>query len=159
MHCAIITFKNKLGVSFLKKSILIIILLFIAIQFIRPQKSNPPVKEGDALQAPEKVMHVLRRSCYDCHSNETNWPWYADIAPLSWSIASHVKEGRKALNFSEWKKISKEIKQKRLKRAIKTTQNGMMPLPSYLWLHKDAKLSSQEKTLLKRWFEAELEKL
>lgn len=143
----------------MKKAIIIIIVLLAAIQFIRPQKSNPPVDEKIALHAPEEVMHILRRSCYDCHSNETTWPWYADIAPLSWSIASHVEEGRKALNFSEWAKIPSDIKKKRLKRAVKTTQNGMMPLSTYLWLHKDAVLSPEDKQVLKAWFESELEKL
>jgi len=139
-----------------KKILIIIIVLFALIQLIRPDRTNPPVDENIALHAPDKVAVILKRSCYDCHSNETVWPWYSNISPLSWSIAGHVKDGRKALNFSEWAKIDPKIKTKRLKRAVKTTANGMMPLSSYLWIHKDAKLSKEDKEVLKTWFEGEL---
>jgi hypothetical protein len=137
----------------MKKIFLIFLLILIAIQFIRPEKTNPPVDEKTTLKAPENVMKILKRSCYDCHSNETVWPWYSNIAPLSWSIISHVNDGRKALNFSNWTKIDPKIKEKRIKRAIKTTANGMMPLSTYLWLHEDAKLSKEDKEVLRRWFE------
>jgi hypothetical protein len=142
----------------MKKTLLILLLILIAIQFIRPEKTNPPVNEKTTLKAPENVMEILKRSCYDCHSNETVWPWYSNIAPLSWSIISHVNDGRKALNFSNWTKIDPKIKEKRIKRAIKTTANGMMPLSTYLWLHEDAKLSEEDKAALKGWFEGVLER-
>ncbi len=143
----------------MKKAFLIIVAILILIQFIRPERTNPSVDPAEALQAPEEVVTILRRSCYDCHSNETKWPWYSNIAPMSWSIASHVREGRKALNFSRYRTIDPKIKAKRLKRMIKTTRNGMMPLPSYLWLHKDAKLSPEEKQTIEAWAESELQKL
>jgi hypothetical protein len=142
----------------MKKTLLILLLILIAIQFIRPEKTNPPVNEKTTLKAPENMMEILKRSCYDCHSNETVWPWYSNIAPLSWSIISHVNDGRKALNFSNWTKIDPKIKEKRIKRAIKTTANGMMPLSTYLWLHEDAKLSKEDKEVLKGWFEGVLER-
>ena len=142
----------------MKKLLLIIIIIFALIQLIRPDRTNPPVDENIALHAPGKVAAILKRSCYDCHSNETVWPWYSNIAPLSWSIVAHVNDGRKALNFSKWAKIDPKTKAKRLKRAIKTTANGMMPLSTYLWIHKDAKLSKEDKEILKTWFEEELEK-
>ena len=143
----------------MKQTLLIIVALFLLSQLIRPDRTNPPVNPDEALHAPKKVETVLRRSCYDCHSNETRWPWYSNLAPFSWTIASHVKEGRLALNFSKWQTIPEKIKIKRLKRAIQTTSNNMMPLPSYLWLHKEAKLSKSDKMLLKTWFEQELAKL
>ena len=143
----------------MKKAFLIIVLLLIGIQFIRPDRTNPSVDPTEALQAPEEVAAILRRSCYDCHSNETKWPWYSAVAPMSWSIASHVREGRKALNFSRYRTIDPKIKAKRLNRMIKTTRNGMMPLPSYLWLHKDAKLSPEDKQTIETWAESELQKL
>jgi len=142
----------------MKKLLLIIIIIFALIQLIRPDRTNPPVDESITLHAPDKVAAILKRSCYDCHSNETVWPWYSNIAPLSWSIVAHVNDGRKALNFSKWAKIDPKTKAKRLKRAIKTTANGMMPLSTYLWIHKDAKLSKEDKEILKTWFEEELEK-
>ena len=138
------------------KLILIMIALFIAIQAIRPTQTNPLVDESKALKAPKEVMQILQPSCYDCHSNETKWPWYANIAPLSWSIVSHVNDGRKALNFSEWKEIPKEIKIKRLKRMKQTTNNGMMPLSSYLLLHKKAILSQKDKARIGTWCDEKL---
>ena len=143
----------------MKKTVIILLLLLVAIQFIRPARTNPPVDPAHALHADEEVIQLLRQSCYDCHSNETRWPWYSQIAPISWSIASHVDDGREALNFSEWTQIDPKIKAKRLKRAIQTTRNGMMPLPMYLWIHKDAKLSREQKKVIEKWATAELEKL
>jgi len=143
----------------MKKTILIIVAVLVAIQLIRPERTNPPVDPSLTLQTDPEVMRILKRSCYDCHSNETKWPWYSNIAPLSWSITSHVKEGREALNFSKWHQIDPKTKKKRLKRAVKTTSNGMMPLPSYLWIHHDAKLSKADKARLKAWFEAQLQQL
>jgi hypothetical protein len=140
------------------KILLIMIAFFIAIQFIRPEKTNPPIKKALALEAPKEVMDILKRSCYDCHSNETKWPPYSEVAPLSWSIVSHVNEGREALNFSNWKKIDQDIKTKRLKRAIKTINNGMMPLSSYLILHEEATLNDTQKATLIKWCNQELAK-
>lgn len=143
----------------MKKTIITILILFIAIQFIRIEKTNPPFEEKTALNAPENVKAILKRSCYDCHSNETKWPWYSNIAPLSWSIASHVKDARAAFNFSNYENIKTDIKIKRLKRAVQTVNNSMMPLSSYLWFHKDAKLTKNEKKILSDWFQKEIDKL
>jgi len=125
-------------------------------QFIPLDKTNPKVDESIALHTNEKVMKILKRSCYDCHSNETKWSIYSDIAPLSFEVLSHVNVGREAINFSEYKKIDKEIKIKRLKRSIQTVKNGMMPLSSYLMFHDEAKLTKADKELLVKWFEAQL---
>ncbi len=143
----------------MKKTLLIIIVLLIVIQFIRPERTNPPIDPQKSLKTDPAVMKILKRSCYDCHSNETKWPWYSNIAPLSWSIVSHVNEGRKALNFSAYTTIDPKIKEKRLKRLIKTTRNGMMPLSSYLLIHKNAVLSSSDKQTLEKWANEELKRL
>jgi cytochrome c551/c552 len=135
---------------------LILIGIILLMQLIQPEKTNPPVDTTITLKAPKEVMQILKRACYDCHSYETIWPWYSNIAPLSWSIASHVKDGREAVNFSKWEEIQDEIKIKRLKRAIKTVNNGMMPLSSYLFLHPEATLSKEDKEVLIRWFDAYL---
>jgi hypothetical protein len=134
-------------------------MIFIAIQFIRPEKTNPRVDKTIALSASKDVMDILKKSCYDCHSYETKWPTYSEIAPISFFVASHVKKGRKALNFSEWKNIDTDIKEKRLKRAIMTVNNGMMALPSYVSVHDNAKLNKDEKTILIKWLEDEIHKL
>jgi len=135
------------------------VIVLIAIQFIPIKKTNPPVDEAIALHTDKKVMEILHKSCYDCHSNETKWSVYADIAPLSFGVASHVKDGRAALNFSRYKTIPKEIKIARLKRAISTVKLGIMPLSSYLLFHKDASLTHEDKKVLIAWFEKELQRL
>ena len=126
------------------------------IQFITVDKTNPEVDEKLTVKAPEEVMKLLKQSCYDCHSHETKWPYYSAIAPVSFFVASHVKDGRRAMNFSKWNEIDPEIKQKRLKRAIKTVNNGMMALPSYVSAHEEAKLSKDDKEVLVSWFKKEL---
>ena len=139
-----------------KKIMIIVILIMILIQFIPLEKTNPKVDETIALNSDIEVMKILKRSCYDCHSYETKWSIYSDIAPLSFSVSSHVSKGRKTLNYSEWNKIDIETKITRLKRAIKTVKNGTMPLSSYLMLHEEAKLSQDDKKILVEWFEKEL---
>lgn len=141
----------------LKKTLIFIIILLFAIQFISIDKTNPPVDEKIALNAPQEVMDILKNSCYDCHSFETKWPYYSNIAPVSFFVASHVKKGRKALNFSQWSEIDPQRKEQRLKRAITTVNNGMMALPSYVSAHEEAQLSKDKKNLLTKWFNAELE--
>ncbi|MDQ7061075.1 MAG: heme-binding domain-containing protein [Sulfurimonas sp.] len=143
----------------IKKIALFAIVILFAIQFIGIDKTNPPIDAALTLDAPEEVMTLLKTSCYDCHSNETVWPYYSDIAPVSFFVAAHVEDARSALNFSQWKAIDKKVKTKRLKRAIITVKNEMMALPSYLLGHEDARLSYEEKVLLTDWFQSELDKL
>jgi hypothetical protein len=138
------------------KTIIAIIILLVSIQFIPLDKTNPPVDEKVALKAPSEVMSILKKSCYDCPSNETKWPYYSDIAPVSFFVVSHVNDGRKAMNFSCWDNIDSKIKQERLKRAVITVNNGMMALPSYLYAHDEAKLNREEKKILNAWFKKEL---
>ena len=127
-----------------------LLVLLIVIQFIPVKKSNPPIDENMALKAPEDVMKLLKKSCYDCHSNETKWPWYSAIAPLSWSIVSHVNNGRKALNFSNYKKIDKNIKIKRLKRAIKTRLRRVWPIFSKASRRLSRRFYSPQKMRIKK---------
>ena len=143
----------------LKKIVLFTIFPLICIQFISIDKINPKIDETMSLHTDTQVMKILKKSCYDCHSNETEYSIYADIAPLSFGIESHISDARKALNFSNYKNISDDIKKARLQRAIKTIKNGMMPLSSYLMFHNEAKMTQEERDILIRWFERELEKL
>ena len=143
----------------LKKIMIGLVLLLIFIQFIPLDKTNPKVDEKIALYTDKKVMNILKRSCYDCHSNETKWSIYSDIAPLSFEVLSHVNVGREALNFSKYKSISKDIKIKKLKRCIQTVRNKMMPLSSYLMFHDEAKLSKEDREILIDWFSKELRKI
>jgi len=101
----------------MKKALFGLLAIAIVIQFIRPNFHNPKVDERIALQADEKVMVVLKKACFDCHSNETTYPWYHNVAPVSWFMADHIDEGRKALNFSTWANINADIRIKRIERA------------------------------------------
>ena len=139
----------------LKKTVLSLLFVVISIQFIPLQRTNPKIDPTSELQAPSSVMNILKRSCYDCHSNETKWSKYAYIAPLSFGIVSHVKDGRKALNFSNYKNIPNNIKKMRLKRAIQTIKIDRMPLSSYTLFHKEVKLSKDDKKVLIDWFNKE----
>ncbi|NOQ30159.1 MAG: cytochrome C [Helicobacteraceae bacterium] len=140
----------------LKQITIYLIAPLALLQLIQLDHTNPKIDPDIELKAPAPVMKLLKNSCYDCHSNETKWPSYSYIAPISFGVVSHVNDGRKAMNFSEWKNIKDEQKIKRLKRAIETVKNGRMALPSYLDVHESAKLSKDNKKVLTTWFEKEL---
>lgn len=137
--------------------------LFVSIQFIRPEMTNPPIVAEQTLEAnaqiPEKTRSILARSCSDCHSNDTNYPWYAQIAPASWFLADHIKEGRRELNFSEWGNLSAQRKARKLEEICEQTQIREMPLPSYLWIHRGAQLSDEEIKTICEWTESERAKM
>lgn len=119
------------------------------LQLLPHGRSNPPVV-GD-LGAPAEIDAILRQSCYDCHSNETRWPWYARVAPVSWWLVSHVDEGRRELNFSEWSSLEPRARRARLKDIEQQVALGEMPLGSYVILHPGARLSDAERDALRRW--------
>lgn len=124
---------------------------FILIQFFRPDFTNPPVNEAEKLQAPENVQAILKRSCNDCHSNETVYPWYSKIQPSAWFLADHISEGRRELNFSIWNTYEKNKKSRKLEEICDQVKYRAMPLPSYLWIHWNAKLSDAEIKTLCDW--------
>ncbi len=132
------------------KIVLSLIFILITIQFIPVEKTNPPVDKRYEIKAPKEVKALFKRACYDCHSNETKWPWYSNIAPASFYIAKHVKDGRAWLNFSEWEKYNDKKKTK-LKREIFRAVALAMPLPMYLSVHKEAKLTEEEKDKIRYW--------
>ncbi len=130
----------------------IIALVFVVFQFIPygKDKTNPKTDPKLEIKVPSKVATLLKKSCYDCHSNQTKWPWWSYVAPASWSIYDDVRGGRRALNFSTWEKYTKKEKEK-LKKGIYRTIAGPMPLPQYVWLHKDAKLSKEDIKTIRDW--------
>jgi hypothetical protein len=127
----------------------VLVVLVVAIQFIPVDSANPPV-ESDIPTSPA-VKAVLRRACYDCHSNETQWPWYSRIAPISWLLAWDVREGRAELNFSTWNQYSTQQQVKKLRESWKEVSEGEMPPWYYLPVHRDARLSAEARTLLEQW--------
>ena len=134
----------------MKRALLIILVIFVVMQFIRPVKENLPVDKNLEIKASYEVMKIFKTSCFDCHSNETVWPWYSNIAPFSWVIAPHVAEGRKALNFSIWEEYSLEKKDEKMK-AIYRTAYASMPLPSYISLHESANLTKEQRSMIRDW--------
>jgi hypothetical protein len=123
--------------------------LFVAAQFVPVPKTNPPTETE--VPAPAEVREVLRRACYDCHSNETVWPWYARVAPASWLLAWDVNEGREHLNFSTWNRLNDADRQHAFEEIQEEVESGAMPLPIYLPLHPEARLSDQDKAILATW--------
>lgn len=123
----------------------------ILIQFIPINRNNPPVDNNLVISTPKDVEVILKNSCYDCHSNKTIWPVYSYIAPISWLVAKDVKNGREELNFSEWNKLDDSKMEKKKEEIIEEISRDTMPLPIYLITHPSAKLSEDDKLLLKNW--------
>ncbi|MBI4890893.1 MAG: heme-binding domain-containing protein [Acidobacteria bacterium] len=134
----------------------ILLALFVLIQAVRPERTNPPVKAGNTLQAryqlPAAIEQVFNRACADCHSNRTRWPWYSHVAPASWLLASHVKDGRRHMNFDDF---AEDIS---LKDICQELRIGAMPMKGYLLLHPDAKLTGAEIQAVCAWTQSAQEK-
>ncbi len=148
----------------LKRGFFLAVIAFIAIQFInRPDKTVAMELSQDdvtkKINVPDNVHGILKRACYDCHSGQTKWPWYSSVAPVSWLVADDVVEGRKKMNFSEWGKIPQSKQELRLEDICEEIKTDEMPLPKYLILHSNAKLTDADKDILCKWAEAEKKKL
>lgn len=138
----------------MKKILLGILLIIIVIQFIRPEKNSSNETLNDittVMKVPEDVQQIIKTSCADCHSNTTVYPWYSEIAPISWYLASHVNDGKEHLNFSEWATYNKNQKEHIIKDLKKELKSKEMPLNSYLWIHKDAVVSPEQYKILLDW--------
>lgn len=140
-----------------RKRLLILAGVLILAQLIPVTKTNPVVDARSSLLAseglPADVSATLRRSCQDCHSNRTAWPWYSRVAPVSWVVASDVNGGRHHLNFDEWGAYDLEKKQSRLTKVCEELKSGDMPDSKYLWIHRGAKLTQQQRAALCDWAE------
>jgi hypothetical protein len=121
----------------------------VAIQLVPVTRTNPPLQTE--MPASPELRAVLRRACYDCHSNETVWPWYSRIAPVSWLLARDVNGGRKRLNFSAWNLMPAATQAKRVRESGKNVQEGDMPPWFYLPMHPAARLSDNDKAILMGW--------
>ena len=139
----------------LKWSLLVVLCLFVIAQFYRPAKTNPLIEASNALEAhvqvDPKVAAILDRSCADCHSNKTRWPWYSHVAPVSWFVIDHVDHGRSHLNFSEWGKYDRDEQRKLLAVTCEIVREGGMPLSSYTPLHPGSKLTAEDISAICEW--------
>jgi hypothetical protein len=139
----------------LRKVLLTLLVILVIIQFIRPEKNQAVGMSTNDFTTkyavPENVHAVLKRSCFDCHSNNTEYPWYNNIQPVAWFLDHHVQEGKSELNFNEFASYSPKKARHKLEKVGDAVTEGWMPLDSYLWIHHDAKLSSEEAKLVADW--------
>lgn len=141
----------------MKKLAVVLLLAFIAIQFFRPEKNiqTSPTEVKNHISAtytvPAEVELILQSSCYDCHSNQTKYPWYSNVQPVAWFLANHVEEGKKELNFSEFSTYTLRRQFKKFGEIIDEVDEDKMPLKSFTLIHKDAVLTDAQKTSLISW--------
>lgn len=149
--------------KFLKILVIILFAVFVIVQFIQPDRTNPRIVQSETLetstQITESVKAIFERSCNDCHTNNTNYPFYSNISPFSWLLAEHIKEGRESLNFSTWNTYETSRKRRKLDEICEQAEDKEMPLPSYLWIHWNAKLTAEDVKVLCDWVETEKERL
>lgn len=147
----------------LKKILLILLIAFIAIQFFRPEKNIQTTASANDLtkhfEVPNDVQNILYRACYDCHSNHTNYPWYANVQPVAWWLDDHIQEGKKELNFSEFASFRLRRQYHKFEETVEQVKDGVMPLESYTVIHREAKLTPQERELVANWASAMMESM
>ena len=144
---------------FLQVTGLILIVAFAGIQFVRPEKTNPSTDPANVLRAPRNVQAILKRSCYDCHSNETRWPWYSNLAPMSWTLVEDVEEGRDEMSFSEWNTYAADRRAHLLEEICEVVEKGEMPLKPYALMHPRARITIEDKRALCVWANQERRRL
>jgi cytochrome c551/c552 len=154
---------RKIGVKKILKWVgIALVVALIVMQFIRPARTNPPVDEtatmSARLQVTPEVEAILNRSCIDCHSHKTVWPWYSNIAPISWQLVHDVNEGRRHWNVSNWPTDPKRSAH-RLEEMCEQVTKGEMPLWFYLPLHPTAKLTDADKKTLCDWANSERQRI
>ena len=144
-----------------KRILLLLLLVFIVIQLIPNDRWDIEVEADRTLagltQPPAEVANLLEVACYDCHAYGTEYPWYSNVAPVSFWIDHHVEEGREHLNFSEWASYSAKQQRHKLEECAEEVGEGEMPLESYTWMHGEAKLSQDQRNMLVEWFKTQMQ--
>jgi exonuclease VII small subunit len=139
----------------MKKIFIVLLIALVVIQFFRPAKNQSAAEPANAIAkaypVPQEVADILKGSCYDCHSNNTKYPWYNNVQPVAWWLNNHVKKGKGELNFDEFATYKPKKAHHKLEEIIEQVKDGEMPLNSYLWMHKEAALSETQKTTLINW--------
>ena len=138
-----------------KKILYLLLFVLIIIQFIRPTRNISTVTSPNNIATkyavPDEVQQILKVSCYDCHSNNTNYPWYTNIQPIGWWMQNHVNEGKRELNFSEFTTYPAKKAHHKMEETAEQVEKKEMPLDSYTWIHKDAILSKAQIDVLSGW--------
>jgi hypothetical protein len=144
--------------TLLKRILAVLAAILIAVQFIRPARnaSSAPVDADSTGKPPipEDVRQILAVACFDCHTNNTRYPWYAEVQPVGWWLAGHIRDAKKQLNFDEFGLYQPRRKFGKFRQIEEQLDKGEMPLPSYLIIHKDAVLPAEKKELLIAWSRA-----
>lgn len=139
----------------IKKILYILLAVFLIIQLFKPVKNigeiNGVNSIGKAYNVPQPIDAILKRACYDCHSNNTVYPWYVAIQPVAWWMASHVNEGKQELNFSEFATYKLKKQDRKLKEIVESQTDKWMPISSYTFAHKNARLTDEERKVLVDW--------
>ncbi len=145
-----------------KHWLILILVILVVIQFIRIDKTMPEAKaESDFIlivNPPTEIANLIKTSCYDCHSYQIKFPWYSEIAPVSWYLKHHVNEGLERVNFSDWTSYSKEKASRKLEACAEVIEEGEMPLSSYTLMHSEARLNVEQQKQLIEWLESEADK-
>ncbi len=141
--------------KFVKIILLVLLAGFVGIQFspisLNQRDTIPRTDFMAVNDVPKQVKLIIKTSCYDCHSNNTEYPWYNKVQPVAWILEDHVEQGKEELNFNEWDDYSDRRKNSKLKSIISQIEDDEMPLDSYTLIHKDAKLSKDEKKIVLDW--------
>ena len=144
-----------------KKVLIVLLVLFIIIQFFRPEKNvQTTISSNDIvahMAVPVNVQNILYKACYDCHSNNTTYPWYAEVQPAAWWLDDHIKEGKKELNFNEFASFRLRRQFHKLEEITEVVKSKEMPLESYTVIHSDADLTQEERETLVSWAGATME--
>ncbi len=139
--------------KFIRYTLILALAVLVVLQFFRPDKNNGGYDSVSVFENETKpsveVAGILKANCYDCHSNQTQYPWYAEIAPISYYLDDHVRHGKGDFNVSEWESYSVKKKDHKLEEVIEEVKEGHMPLDSYTWIHGE--LNENDKNLLLQW--------
>ncbi|MCC7402081.1 MAG: heme-binding domain-containing protein [Chitinophagaceae bacterium] len=142
----------------IKKILIVLLIALVIIQLFHPKrnksKGDQPNYIGKSFTVPDDIKSILERSCNDCHSNNTNYPWYANIQPVAWWLNHHIKEGKNEINFDEFSNKSLRFQYHKFEEITEQVKEGEMPINSYTWTHKDAVLSEADKSKLMAWADA-----
>jgi len=148
--------RKKIPISKSKFISLVLLTVLLLMQFARPRRNISPAPAGSAFvntfKVGEQVNAILAASCYDCHSNNTNYPWYSEIQPMGWLMDKHIKDGKEKLNFDELPAYGSRRLNSKFTQITKQIEQGKMPLNSYLWMHREARLNKGEQQLLIDYF-------
>ena len=136
-----------------------LIVVLVLMQFKRINKTNPEYNEAEDFitmtQPPAEIATLIKTACYDCHSHQAKYPWYSNVAPVSWMLEHHIEEGREHLNFSTWGKYKSEKADHKLEECAEEVEEGEMPMKSYVVMHSEAKMTDKQKAALIAWFSSQ----